>query len=299
MGDKLHDVIIIGGSAAGISAAMTLGRSLRNVLIIDSKTPCNRNSKHSHNFITNDGKAPKEIIDNTNKELLHYETVSIIDGTVLNILHKDNEFHVATSAGKLFIGKKILLCTGLTDICPDIPGFSECWGNTILHCPYCNGYEHRNEPTAILANGEAAYHLGILINNWTKDIIILTNGISELRNEEVEKLASRNITINYDVISEFKHENGKIEAILFDNGKMKHPTVLYASIEFEQQNDLAEKLGCKMSSHGHIDVDDEQRTSIDGVYAAGDCTDQQRAIAVAAASGTKAGFTINLDLILK
>ena len=299
MGDKLHDVIIIGGSASGISAAMTLGRSLRNVLIIDSKTPCNRNSKHSHNFITNDGKAPKEIIDNTNKELLHYDTVSIIDGTVLNILHKDNEFHVATSAGKLFIGKKILLCTGLTDISPDIPGFSECWGNTILHCPYCNGYEHRNEPTAILANGEAAYHLGILINNWTKDIIILTNGLSELRNEEVEKLASRNITINDDVISEFKHENGKIESVVFNNGKIKHPKVLYASIPFEQQSGLAEKLGCKMSLHGHIDVDDEQRTSIDGVYAAGDCTDQQRAIAVAAASGTKAGFTINLDLILK
>lgn len=294
-----YDVIIVGGSASGLSAAMTLGRAIRNVLVIDCGTPCNRNAPHSHNFITNDGRPPADILAKARKEIVDYETISFVNETALTATCEGDFFAIRTSADNKYVASKILLCTGLSDIMPDIPGFGECWGNTILHCPYCHGWEVRNEATGILANGEAAYHLGVLINNWTKKLTILTNGVSELRNEERQKLLDLGIEIIENDVAQIQHDNGKLTAIEFTDGTTFQPKVVYASIPFKQQSDLAEQLGCKISPHGHIEIDDEQRASIEGVYAAGDCTAQQRAVSVAAASGTKAGFTINMDLILR
>ncbi len=293
------DVIIIGGSAAGLSAAMTLGRAMRNVLVIDCGTPCNLNTPHSHNFITNDGRPPADILAKARKEIVAYETIGFVAEKAIAATCEGEFFAVVTSADNKYLAKKILLCTGLSDVMPEISGFAACWGNTILHCPYCHGWEVRTQPTGILANGEAAYHLGVLIYNWTKDLTILTNGVSELRNEEAEKLSDLGIKIVETEVARISHDCGKLKAVEFIDGTSFKPAVVYASIPFQQQSDLAEQLGCKINPHGHIEIDDEQRASIEGVYAAGDCTAQQRAVSVAAASGTKAGFTINLDLILR
>lgn len=295
---KSFDVIIIGGSIAGLSAAMTLARSLRNILIIDKGTPCNMQTPHSHNFITQDGKTPSEIIEIAKMEVLKYPTVTYENGKAVNITTNDNGFTVETETDSFDAGK-VLLATGLIDKTPEIPGFSECWGISILHCPYCHGYEVREKKTAIFANGEAAYHLGMLINHWTKDITAVTNGISELRNEEAEKLKDLNISVIENEVEAFIHTNGRLEKIQFKDGTYFPVNVMYASVPFEQQSELAEILGCKITSHGHIDIDDEQRTSIKGIYAAGDCTAQHRAISVASASGTRAGFTINSEMILQ
>ncbi|HEX9980998.1 MAG TPA: NAD(P)/FAD-dependent oxidoreductase [Flavobacterium sp.] len=299
MADKSYDVIIIGGSAAGLSAALTLARALRQVLIIDCGTPCNMQTPRSHNFFTQDGNTPAAILDQAKEQVLSYPNVTFLHDKVVQAQSIDDAFAVETESGETFDSKKILLCTGLSDQKPDISGFAECWGITVLHCPYCHGYEVRNEPTAIFANGEAAYHLGVLINNWTKNITVLTNGTSELRNEEMEKLTELGITVIDNEIEAFENDNGRLSTVRFKDGSSFDVGVVYASIPFQQQSSLAEELGCKISSHGHVDVDTEQRTSIQGVYAAGDNTAQQRAISVAAASGTKAGFTINIDLILK
>ncbi|HLA56428.1 MAG TPA: NAD(P)/FAD-dependent oxidoreductase [Flavobacterium sp.] len=293
-----YDVIIIGGSSAGLSAAMTLGRSLRKVLVIDSNEPCNIQTPRSHNFITQDGKAPAEIAAFIKQEVLKYPTITFIADKAINAIAEENGFTVETKTEK-FQTENILLATGLTDMMPDIPGFAECWGISILHCPYCHGYEVRGQETAILANGEAAYHLGILINHWTQKITALTNGISELRNEEAEKLSALNINVIENEIEAFVHTDGQLEKVKFKDGTYFPIKVMYASIPFRQQSDLAEKLGCKFNAHGHIDIDAEQRTSITGVYAAGDNTAQHRAISVAAASGTRAGFAINAEMILK
>jgi thioredoxin reductase len=295
---KRFDVIIIGGSVAGLSAAMTLARSLRSVLVIDSSVPCNIQTPKSHNFITHDGKLPSDIIAAAKEEVLRYPTVTFVNDKVTNAMSNDDGFSVKTTSEE-YLANRVLLATGLKDIKPDIPGFAECWGISILHCPYCHGYEVHGKETAILANGEAAYHLGVLINHWTPTITTLTNGISELRNEESEKLKERNIAINENEIDSFIHTDGNLESVRFKDGKLFPINVMYASIPFEQHSDLAEQLGCKMTSHGHIDIDDEQRTSIKGVYAAGDNTAQHRAISVAAASGTRAGFTINAEMVLE
>ncbi len=296
--DQDFDVAIIGGSVAGLSAAMTLGRSLRKVAVFDRGTPCNRQAPESRNFITCDGMTPSEIVGSTLEEVLNYKTTRHFREEVHSAKKTDSGFLLTTAKGT-YSAKRLLLATGLRDITPDIKGFAQCWGRSILHCPYCHGYECRGKATGIIANGEAAYHLGTLINNWTDKITILTNGVSELRNEEREKLEQIGISIVEDQIDQIRHDSGIAKKVIFKSGKELDIRYYYASIPFEQQSDLAEALGCKITNRGHIDVDDEQRTSIEGVYAAGDCTSQPRAISVAAASGTKAGFTINVEMILK
>lgn len=295
---ETFEVIIVGGSAAGLSAAMTLGRSLRNVLIIDSCSPCNTPSPRSHNFLTQDGKTPAEITALGKEQVLKYPTVSFLEDKATDASKENNLFLVETQSGKQFRSKKLLLATGLADIKPDLPGFSDCWGISILHCPYCHGYEAKGAVTAVIANGEAAYNTGVLLNNWTKNITMLTNGPSELRLEEKEKLEALNINIIESEITGIVHDHGHMQKIIFKDGTTFSTGVMYASIPFEQQSDLAEKLGCQIAQTGHIVIDDEQRTTVEGVYAAGDNTAQHRAISIAASAGTRAGFKINSDLLV-
>src|SRR5690606_19368783 len=146
--------IIIGGSYAGLSAAMALGRSLRKVLIIDAGKPCNRQTPHSHNFITQDGKTPAEISSIARAQVAQYETVTFLSGFAVEGKKTNSGFEIKTEKGEIFESKKLILATGVKDIMSEIPGFAECWGISVIHCPYCHGYEVRNEKTGILANGD-------------------------------------------------------------------------------------------------------------------------------------------------
>ena len=174
--DKNFDVIVIGGSYAGLSSAMALGRSLRNVLIIDNGKSCNIQTPHSHNFLTQDGKTPKEISRLAKKEVEKYETVKFYSGLATSGVKTENGFEITTATNDKFTTKKLIFATGIKDTIPDIIGFSECWGISIIHCPYCHGYEHRYQNTGIIANGQKAFHLASMINNLSDKVNILTNG---------------------------------------------------------------------------------------------------------------------------
>ena len=165
-----YDVIIIGGSYSGLAAGMALGRALRTVLIIDSGKPCNKQTPHSHNFITQDGKTPKEISTLARQQVEMYDTVKFISGLATNGTKTENGFEIQTSSGETFGAKKIIFATGIRDMMPNINGYAECWGISVLHCPYCHGYEIRNERTGILGNGEYGFEFSQLISNWTKDL---------------------------------------------------------------------------------------------------------------------------------
>jgi thioredoxin reductase len=164
------DTIIIGGSYAGLSAAMALGRSLKNVLIIDSGKPCNSQTPHSHNLITHDGKTPQEISAEAKQQVLKYDTVTFHEGLAINGKKTDDGFEIGTQAGDVFTAKKLIFATGVKDLMPAIKGFQECWGISVVHCPYCHGYEFRDRKTAIMANGERGFHLASLVNNLTNSI---------------------------------------------------------------------------------------------------------------------------------
>ena len=292
------DVAIIGGSIAGLSAALTLGRSLRRVVVIDSETPCNRTSPFSHNFITHDGDTPAEIVRQARAQIAAYENVMFLKDLAVDAKYGGDIFQVVTQSGSVIRATRVLLCTGLTDLLPDITGFQDCWGISILHCPYCHGYEVKGKRTAVLANGQAAFHVTMLIRNWTKDIVLLTNGRSELRPEEKEILDGLGVAVVETEVSSLAHQDGLISSIRFADDSVVETEAIYASVPFAQQSNLAEMLGCKMTAKGHVEVDALGRTTVPGVYAAGDNTAEHRAIAVASAAGTVAGFTINADHVV-
>lgn len=293
---KNYDVIIIGGSYSGLSAAMSLGRSLRNTLIIDNGKPCNRQTPHSHNFITHDGKTPKEISDLAREQVAVYETVKFHQGSVVKLIRTDDGFQTETSDGERFYAKKLILASGVKDIMPDIPGFAECWGISVLHCPYCHGYEVKNEVTGILSDGDMAYDFSKLVYNLTKNLFLFTNGPSVLSKEQKNKLAQNNISLVEDIVQEIEHQNGNIRKIIFKSGKEISVKALYAKIPFEQNIHASEDLGCELTEQGFIKVDFMQKTNVPGVFACGDNVTMMRSVANAIAQGNFTGAVVNKEL---
>jgi thioredoxin reductase len=293
------DAIIIGGSYAGLSAAMSLGRALRSVLTIDSGTPCNRQTPHSHNFITQDGRTPKEISALAKEQVTKYKTVKFYNGTAVIAAKKEKGFEIKTQPGDLFYSRKLIIATGLKDIMPGIKGFAECWGISVIHCPYCHGYEVKNEKTGIFGNGDYGFEFSRLVNNWTKELTLYTNGKSTLTEEQAEKLRRHNIPIVENEIRSFEHKNGQIQNIVFDDNSKTSIKAIYARPEVTQHSDLASLLGCQLTEQGRVKVDTSQKTTIEGVFACGDCSNASRDIALAVSSGVIAGGTCNKELVLE
>ena len=294
---ELYDVIIIGGSYAGLSAGMSLGRSLRKVLIIDSNNPCNKNTPYAHNFLTNDGISPQSLRDKSKEQVLTYPTVQFLDGLAIDVLPKENTFEVVTQSNETFTSRKIIFATGVTDTLPNIAGFAECWGTTILHCPYCHGYEAKGKKTGVIGNGDMGYELAKVISHWTDDLTLYTNGSSTLSPDEVLRLNKHNIVIVENTIDHFENENGNLKAIYFKDTNPETPQVIYTQLPFIQQCNIPEKLDLKMTDKGFIHVSNHMETSLPGIFAAGDCLSLFRSVAHAVASGNKAGAIINKCLI--
>ncbi len=296
MTNHTFDVIILGGSYAGLSAAMALGRSLRNVLVIDGGKPCNRQTPHSHNFITQDGNTPKQISTLAKAQVEKYDTVKFHTGFAKNGRKYLDGFEIETLEGDRFMAKKLIFATGIKDIIPDMKGFAACWGISIIHCPYCHGYEVSNEKTGIMGKGDAGFHYAKLISNWTKDLSLFTNGPSTLTVEQLAKLEKNNIPVIETEIAEIQHHLGNIENVVLKDHTKHSVKALYTGPPFVQHSDIPKELGCEMTEHGLIKVDSSQKTSIEGAFACGDnCS--MRAISYAVASGTMAGGAANFELI--
>lgn len=291
------DVIIIGGSYAGLAAAMSLGRALRDVLVVDGGNPCNKQTPHSHNFLTRDGESPAKLSEKARKEVLKYPSVTLKEGRVTAITQPEDYFNVQTEANGIYSARKIIFATGVLDIMPDIAGFAECWGRSILHCPYCHGYEFQEQKTGILGNGQAGFDQSKFISNWTSDLVLYTNGKSTLTKEQTELLDKNGIEIREEEIRAFEHKNGKIQNIVFNDGSKQDLDVLYASPDIKQQSELPGELGCDFTEHGRIEVDIFQKTNVPGIYAAGDNSSLGRAVSVAVAAGSVAGMMLNKELV--
>jgi thioredoxin reductase len=255
MTNKNFDVIIIGGSYSGLSAGMALGRAIRQVLIIDSGKPCNAQTPHSHNFITHDGETPQAIAAKAREQVAKYETVTFHSGLAVRGEKTDSAFEITTEAGEVFTAKKLIFATGVKDLMPVIEGSAACWGISMIHCPYCHGYEVRNEKTGILANGEMGFQFSKLINNWTKELALFTNGKSTLTTEQTSKLKEHGINLIEKEIEAFQHTDGYMEEIHFKDGSTTKLKAMYAKLPFIQHSDIPEKLGCELTEQGFIQTD--------------------------------------------
>lgn len=293
---KKFDVIIIGGSYAGLSAAMALGRSLKNVLMIDSGLPCNRQTPHSHNFITQDGEQPGVIAEKAKKQVLNYSKVTFLNDLAADGKKTENGFIISTQTGREFEAKKLIFATGIKDLMPDMKGFSECWGISVVHCPYCHGYELRTKKTGIMANGERAFHLASLVNNLTDNITLLTSGKADLKPEQLQKLDKHHIKIVETDISEIVHDKGHVKQVIFSDGSNMDFEALYAVVPFTQHSDIPGLLGCELTEQGHIKIDGFQKTNVHGVFACGDNSSMMRSVANAVYTGNMAGAMANREL---
>lgn len=290
------DVIIIGGSYAGLSAGLALGRSLRKVLIIDAGKPCNSPTPRSHNFITQDGVAPGKIAAIARLQVEKYSTVQFYKGKATEAESVSGGFTISTDNGESFDAKKLIFAAGLKDIMPRIEGFSSCWGKSILHCPYCHGYEVKQVKTGIIANGDMAFHYATLISNWTNELSVFTNGNSTLTQEQQAQLQKHSIKIFEAKVQELVHDNGQLTKIILEDASEYELSAIYSAPETKQHCELPERLGCEINDDGLVQVDPFQKTTVPGVYACGDSANM-RSVAMAVSSGQIAGVVSNKELV--
>ncbi|MCY0969999.1 NAD(P)/FAD-dependent oxidoreductase [Chryseobacterium wangxinyae] len=295
--NTLFDVIIIGGSYAGLSAAMALGRSLRKTLVIDNGKPCNIQTPHSHNFLTQDGSSPSEISTMAKKKVEEYETVQFQEGTAISAQKTDFGFEITTEKGERFSSKKLIIATGIADEIPNIKGFKESWGISLIHCPYCHGYEYKGKQTGIIANGDKAIHLSSLVKNLTDDVTILTRAKATFTDEQLQKLTRNNIEIIETEIIELEHENGYVKSIVFEDGKNLKFEAVYGAFPFTQHSDIPKSLGCDFTEFGHIKTDQFQKTNVPGLFVCGDNSSMMRSVSSAVLTGSVAGAMVNMELV--
>ncbi len=295
---KHYDVIIIGGSYSGLAAAMALGRALKNVLIIDNGNPCNKQTPYSHNFLTQDGTPPFAIASKAKEQVEQYPTVSHLKEAAIKGEKTETGFKIETEKGDSFTATKLIFATGIRDILPAINGIEECWGISVLHCPYCHGYEVKNQTTGIIGNDENAFELTKLISNWTQDLTLYTNGKSNLSQEQIELLKKHVIKIDERQISKLNHTEGQLKSILFVDGSDTKVKAIYVKAPFEQHSSIPKSLGCEINKDGYIVTNTAQETSIVDVYACGDNSSRMRTVANAVGTGTVAGMSSSKSLIL-
>ncbi|GAB3799120.1 FAD-dependent oxidoreductase [Spirosoma humi] len=295
--DLLVDVVIVGGSYAGLSAAMTLGRSLRKVLVIDGGKPCNRQTPHSHNFLTRDGETPANITAIAREQVIRYPSVSFLSDLAIKASADPDVFTVETAGGQQIKARKLILATGVEDLMPPIPGFAECWGRSVLHCPYCHGYEVAGQRLGILAAADTAYEMVRLIQHWSSDLTLFTNGPANLTPDQRQFIDQLNVLIIETPLTAIAHEQGQLTALHVANGATYAVDALYSRVPFRQHSDLAQQLGCTMSESGLINAAEFGKTNVPGVYTAGDNSSPMRQVALAVTNGSLAGVLVNRELI--
>ncbi|SDH27216.1 NAD(P)/FAD-dependent oxidoreductase [Chitinophaga filiformis] len=288
------DVAIIGGASAGLTAALILGRSIRKTVVFDTGEPRNKPAAHAHNVFTRDGTSPLELLDIGREQLKAYPSVTIAQERVITAAKEDGGFRLETSSGGTYVARKVILATGVKDILPEIKGIDSLWGNKVIHCPYCHGWEVKNTPIALIGNDEMAHHAIAIIYNLNKDLTIFTNGKCAFSAEQQAKLQQRGIGLIETPVAAIEDEADGIRLILED-GTVHHRHAAYvraARIQFHTE--LAVQLGCELEEAGSIKVDESQQTTVPGVFAAGDVAHPMfHQVMAATASGLRAGSMCN------
>lgn len=293
------DTVIVGGSSAGLSAALVLGRSLRNVVVIDDQKPCNRFSHASHGFITRDGIPPAELLQIAREQLQRYPSVTLKTAVAQHIERIDAGFEITSSDGSKLQARTVLLATGLIDELPVLKGIKDLWGKSVFHCPYCDGYEVRGRVIAMYGEDDTALHLAIMLRNWTDTLTVCAARSWNLSTAQRERLTRNGIQIIEQPISVLEGEGGQLHTIRFDDGTALSCNALFIRPKSTQRTSFASELGCEMNDQNLVKVDARGRTNQGGVYAAGDMSSPIRSVAIAVAQGAAAAYGINADLVEK
>ncbi|MEK5336549.1 NAD(P)/FAD-dependent oxidoreductase [Bacillus sp. FSL M8-0166] len=292
----LLDCAIIGGGPAGLSAALVVGRGRKQVIVFDDELPRNRVTQESHGFITNDGMTPFEIRQAGEADLQKYPHIQMKRSRIVDIQKKEESFTLLTHEGDTFEAKKIILATGLQDILPEIEGIHDVYGKTLFSCPFCDGWELKDKALALIAENQRALHMAKLLSNWTKDLIVFTNG-HMLAEEDKALLTAHSIQVIDVPIVSIDHDNGQLRSLQLANGEIVNRKGGFVASEFKQSAPFAEKLGCQMTKNAGIETDILGRTTVSGVFACGDNLGGPAQLVLAAAAGSQAGMGVIHELV--
>jgi thioredoxin reductase len=293
------DTIIVGGGPAGLSAALTLGRCRRRVLVCDAGQTRNRASDHLHAYLTRDGIAPREFLRIGREQLAPYDSVQLRPCEVVDARRDDDAFEIVLADGTRERSRTLLLATGVVDHVPPIEGIEPLYGKSVHHCPYCDAWEWRDRPLAVYGSGDAkGAGLALMLLQWSGDVVLLTDGPAALSPDERARLEDHGLRVREDAIARLEGTDGRLERIVFGDGRSLARAALFFNTGQHQRSPLAQALGCAFDARGGIVArDQEVVTSVPGVYVAGDASRDVQLVVVAAAEGVKAAFAINRHLL--
>jgi thioredoxin reductase len=292
-----YDVVIVGAGPAGLSAALVLGRCRRSVLVCDAGKPRNWAAHALHGYLTRDGIAPAEFRAIGRRELQRYDTVTVRDIGAMSAECRDGRFCVTLADRTEAFARKLLIATGVLDNLPEIPGLRELYGRSVFHCPYCDGWEVRDQPLAIYGRGARGLGLSLEVTAWSRDLVLCTDGPAEINDEGRARLERNGIALREERVRALEGKDGILQRVVFEAADPLPRRALFFTTGQSQQSELAVLLGCEFNDKGTVRTGKYESTHLRGLYVAGDASRAVQWVIVAAAEGAEAAFAINTDLI--
>jgi thioredoxin reductase len=299
-----YDVVVVGGGAAGLSAGLTLGRARRSVLVIDSGSPRNAPAGHVHNYLAREGSSPLDLLAAGRAEVIGYGG-EVVNGTAVSATTVDGGFQVVLDDGRAVRGRRLLVTTGLVDELPKVTGLAQRWGRDVLHCPYCHGWEVRDQAIGILAGSPVSVHQALMFRQWSADLILFLNDQPTPGADELEQLAARGIVVVTGEVESVEVDDDRITGVRLRNGDVVARQALVVGPRFSARAELLGGLGLSATAFEmggqalgtYIAADPVGATTVAGVWVAGNVADPRAQVISAAAAGVNTAAAINADLI--
>ncbi|RDI54366.1 NAD(P)/FAD-dependent oxidoreductase [Nocardia mexicana] len=300
MSETRYDVVIVGGGAAGLSAALVLGRSRRRVAVVDAGQPRNAPAEHMQGFLSRDGMPPGELLAVGRREVAGYG-VELVDDRVIGAAGSGAEFELRLAGGRTLRARRVLVATGLRDELPEVAGVRERWGRDVLHCPYCHGYEVADQPLGLIGGDEPgalarAVHLALLLPQWSDDVVFFPHTMA-LTDAERRRIAGRGVRIVDGKVARLAVEDDRLRGVELADGSAVPRAAVFVAPTFVPDNAVLSALGCAVAETGWAVTDPSGRTSVPGVWAAGNVTNPGAQVITAAGAASAAAIALNTDLV--
>jgi thioredoxin reductase len=288
-----YDAVIVGGGPAGLSAALVLGRANKRVLVVDEGRPANAVSQGVGGLLGHDRVKPADLRESGRRQLEEHGDVEVVHGAIDDVERLGGAFVVRATDGPAVRAHAIVLAHGLRYDPPSLPGIEALWGRSVFHCAFCDGWEVRDRPLAFHGSGPAAVRSALVLAGWSNDVVLCTDGAPDPGGAV---LAAAGVRVRTEAIAGLAGKDGRLERIEFTHGPAERREALFVTTRRDQPNGLAASLGCELTEAGTIVTDADGRTSVPGVYAAGDAaTAHSRSVANAIGMGSRVAYAVALE----